>query len=264
MAHGISRTGEAHKRLVRTDGQALAMTMTDAGSPSRPTILWLSGFKSDMLGTKAERVAAFAARHAIPCVRFDYFGHGESTGDFAAGTISRWRDDALAVIDEVTRGPLVLVGSSMGAWIAMLAALARPQRVRDLIFIAPALDFTERLMWQGFDDATRTTIMRDGVYARPSLYGPDPYPVTRGLIEDGRKHLLLDREIVFSGRVRILQGMEDRDVPFLHALQTTEQLSSADVVLTLIKDGDHRLSREADLARLEGMLAELLSSQTTP
>jgi len=210
-----------------------------------------------MSGTKATALAQWAEAKGFGLTRFDHMGHGASGGAFVEGNISIWRDDGLCVIDQETRGDLVLVGSSMGAWIATLCALARPQRVKGLVLIAPALDFTERLMWQSFDDATRRTIMDKGVWHRPSLYGPDPYPITRQLIEDGRRHLLLGTSIGFAGKVHILQGMRDPDVPYDHALKTARQFAAAGLAMDLVADGDHRLSRPQDIAHLvhvvEGM-----------
>lgn len=240
--------------LQRPDGHALAWQ----GVAGRgPTIVWLGGFKSDMTGTKAARLATFAAATGRGFVRFDYFGHGASSGAFADGTVSRWLDDALAVIDALTAGPLVLTGSSMGGWIATLAALARPERVRGLVGIAPALDFTERLLWARLDAAARRAIMDQGVWMRPSAYGDGPYPISRALIEDGRRHLLLGGPIALAVPVRILHGQDDEDVPWRHGLAFADALAGRDVVFSLVKGGDHRLSTPADLARLERTVAEL-------
>lgn len=217
--------------------------------PGKPTFIWLSGFKSDMSGGKAQAVYAWAQAAGHGALLFDYSGHGESDGRFEDGTISAWRDDALAAIDTQTEGPLILVGSSMGGWMALLAALARPQRVRGLVLIAPAPDFTEKLMWPEFTPQQQNEILQEGFTLRPSDYG-EPYAITRALIEDGHKWSLLDAPIAFDGPVRILQGMEDPDVPWGHALALTETLTAPDTVLTLIKDGDHRLSRDQDIARL--------------
>lgn len=245
-----------HRTLARADGETIAYLEHDGLGP---TVVWLGGFKSDMTGTKAAHLHDWAVRQEQAFVRFDYFGHGASSGDFRAGTITRWREDALAVIDELTGGPLILVGSSMGGWIATLAALARPDRVAGMVLIAPALDMTEALMWRGMDDQIRTMIVETGEWARPSLYDPEPYPITRGLIEDGRHHLLLEGKIAFPGPVRILHGQDDPDVPWAHSLKLIDALESADATLTLVKDGDHRLSAPADLARLELAVAELVA-----
>jgi pimeloyl-ACP methyl ester carboxylesterase len=220
------------------------------------TFVWLCGFKSDMSGGKARAVEAWAREAGHGTLLFDYSGHGQSGGAFEDGTISAWRADALAAIDAQTEGPLVLVGSSMGGWMALLAAMARPERVRGLMLIAPAPDFTETLMWPEFSPAQQAEIMGQGYTLRPSEYGT-PYPITRALIEDGRQWSILDAPIAFQGPVRILQGMQDPDVPWGHALALAASLTSPEVVLTLIKDGEHRLSREADIARLLAACGEL-------
>jgi pimeloyl-ACP methyl ester carboxylesterase len=220
-----------------------------------PTVFWLGGFRSDMRATKAEALNRWAARGGRAFVRFDYSGHGESGGAFEESTISTWLEDALAVIEEFATGPFVLVGSSMGGWLALLAARELAERdpalrPSGLVLIAPAVDFTERLMWQQFPPETRQTILETGVYLRPSLYSPEPYPITRALIEDGRRHLLLGATIAVGCPVHILQGMEDPDVPWRHALELVEHLPGDSVSMTLIKDGDHRLSRDEDLERM--------------
>lgn len=215
----------------------------------RPTFVWLSGFRSDMAGGKAQAVSSWAWENGNGAVLFDYSGHGESEGRFEDGTISSWRKDTLAAIDTLSDGPVILVGSSMGGWMALLAALARPRRVKGLVLIAPAPDFTEKLMWAGLSQAQQDEVMTQGLTLRPSDYGT-PDPITKALIEDGRNWQILDAPIAFDGPVRILQGMQDPDVPWTHALEINERLTSSDVVLTLIKDGDHRLSRAQDLARL--------------
>jgi pimeloyl-ACP methyl ester carboxylesterase len=236
------------------DGYRLAYRKVEGKGP---TVVWLGGFRSDMIGTKAEALATWAARYKRGFIRFDYFGHGESEGRFEDGAIGRWRDDALAVIDELTEGPLVLVGSSMGGWIACLVAESRPERVKAMALIAPAADFTSALMEPGMNPEARSDLARSGVWMRPSDYG-DPYPITRRLIEEGRAWSVLERRIVFDGPVRILQGEQDPDVPWRHALRLSETFSTPDVVFTLIKDGDHRLSRPQDLRRLVRTVAELV------
>ena len=219
-----------------------------------PPVVWFGGFRSDMRATKAEALDSWAAANDHAFVRFDYSGHGESEGSFADGTISRWLEEGLAVLKSCAPGP-ILVGSSMGAWIATLAAMRLAGECGDrapagLVLIAPAIDFTERLMWDAFPADIRDTIEREGVYHRPSLYSDEPYPITRNLIEDGRKHLLLGGPIRTSASVHILQGMCDPDVPWEHAISFVERLPGENVQLTLIKDGDHRLSRPEDLERL--------------
>ena len=222
-----------------------------------PTVVWLGGFKSDMLGGKAQALADWAAAQGRSYLRFDYFGHGESEGDFSGGTISRWREDALAMIDKLTDGPLVLVGSSMGGWLACLAAAARPERVKAMVLVAPAPDFTEKLMRPEFPPQAHEALARDGVWMRPSDYG-DPYPITRTLLEDGDRWSILPGPVNVEAPVRILQGGLDPDVPWRHALALANALNSQDVVFTLIRDGDHRLSRPQDIARLIAAVQELV------
>lgn len=239
--------------LPTPDGAKLAWRRMEGAGP---TVVWLGGFRSEMAGTKAQALADWAQVNGRSFIRFDYFGHGVSEGDFAQGTITRWREDALAVIDELTSGPLLLAGSSMGGWIACLAALARSDRIGGLILIAPAADFTERLITPGLDAVARGALETDGVWLRPSDYG-DPYPITRNLLEDGARWSILPGPVPIQAPVRILQGGEDPDVPWRHALELAQALRGEDVVFTLIKDGDHRLSRPQDVARLVAGLEEL-------
>ena len=220
------------------------------GESGKAGIVWMGGFHSDMLGEKATVLHQSAARASRSFVRFDYLGHGESSGQFADGTIGRWRSDALAVVDQLTDGPLVVVGSSMGGWMALLAALARPERIRALVLLAPAPDFTDKLMWASFDDSQKRQILEDGFWTRPSPYDAAGYPITRELIEEGRQWNVLDGEIALDIPVRILQGGLDEDVPWTHSLDLADKLRSKDVVWSLIKDGDHRLSRPQDVARM--------------
>lgn len=240
--------------LDRPDGARLAWRMVEGEGPA---VVWLGGFKSDMAGTKAQALAEWAAKAGRAYVRFDYFGHGESTGDFKDGTITRWREDALAVMNELTAGDLVLVGSSMGGWIACLAAMAQPRRVRAMVLIAPAPDFTEKLMTPEIPPQGHAALAADGVWLRPSEYG-DPYPITRALLEDGARWSILGSEpIPIEVPVRILQGGEDPDVPWAHALELAQALKSQDVVFTLVKDGDHRLSRPEDIGRMVAAVEEI-------
>ena len=227
-----------------------------------PTVVWLGGFKSDMRATKAEALDRWAAEHGRAFLRFDYSGHGESSGDFADGTIGAWREDALAVIEALAGPRAILVGSSMGGWIALLIALelkARqsPRAPSGLVLIAPAVDFTEALMWPQLPDAAKRQIESEGVWLRPSEYSPEPYPITRALFEDGRQHLLLGRPIEPGCPVHILQGMQDPDVPWRHAMTLIEHLPADAVTLTMVKDGDHRLSRDQDIALLTRSVAAM-------
>jgi pimeloyl-ACP methyl ester carboxylesterase len=222
-----------------------------------PTLLWLGGFHSDMTGTKAEALAHRAAASGRDFLRFDYFGHGASEGRFEDGTITRWRGDALAVIDQLTDGPVVLAGSSMGGWLACLVALARPERVRGLVLLAPAADFTSALMEPALPPEARLALNRDGLWMRPSDYDGGGYPITAALLEDGARWSILPGPVGIHVPVRILQGGEDPDVPWTHALTLASALSGKDVVFTLIRDGDHRLSRPEDIARLWAAVEEL-------
>jgi pimeloyl-ACP methyl ester carboxylesterase len=242
-------------KLDRPDGEQIAWRRVDGRGP---TVVWLGGFRSDMTGTKAQALADWAVATGRSYLRFDYLGHGESSGDFQAqGTITRWREDALAVLDELTEGPVMLVGSSMGGWIACLAAMGRPERVAAMVLVAPAPDFTEKLMAPEIPPQGRAALKAHGVWLRPSDYG-DAYPITRALLEDGARWSILGAEPVpIAVPVRILQGGADPDVPWRHALELAQSIKSPDVVFTLIKDGDHRLSRPQDIARLIAAVSEL-------
>jgi pimeloyl-ACP methyl ester carboxylesterase len=248
-------TGAAARRL--------AVRLRDGAAPG---LMWLGGFKSDMQGTKAVALDGWASEHGRACIRFDYSGHGESGGAFTEGTIGRWLEDSLAVFREFARGPQVLIGSSMGGWLALLLIRELKRRtaageaglapVAGLVLIAPAVDFTEELMWKQFPAKVKRQVEETGSWMRPSAYGEEPYPITRGLIEDGRNHLLLGGLIDTGCPVRILQGAKDPDVPWQHAVELSSRLAHDDVVLTMVKDGDHRLSRPEDIERLLAAVAE--------
>ncbi|NIK50120.1 alpha/beta hydrolase [Variibacter gotjawalensis] len=228
-----------------------------------PGLVWLGGFKSDMQGSKAQALDAWAGEHGRACTRFDYSGHGESSGAFRDGTIGRWLDESLAVFTSQCEGPQILIGSSMGGWMALLLARALRQcedsraSLAGMVLIAPAADFTEALMWQRFPKDVKKQIEETGEWQRPSAYGDGPYPITRALIEEGRNHLLLDGLIQTGCPVRILQGVQDPDVPWQHAQALVTRLAHDDVVMTLIKDGDHRLSRPQDIARMLQAVADI-------
>lgn len=233
----------------------LAYRKVEPVSQELPGAVWLGGFRSDMLSTKAECIAAKARVEGRGFFRFDYSGHGESEGAFEDGTIGDWTNQSLAIIRALTAGPQVLVGSSMGGWIALLVARALAEagesdRLAGLVLIAPAVDFTESLMWEEFPDAVKKELREKGLWMRPTQYAPEPYPVTMKLIEEGRNHILFGTAIRSHCPVHILQGMEDPDVPWNHAMKLVEHLAGDPVAITLIKDGDHRLSREEDIARL--------------
>ncbi|MBV9841353.1 MAG: alpha/beta hydrolase [Sphingomonadaceae bacterium] len=229
--------------LARHDGLRLAYRLRAGAGP---TLVFLPGYASDMQGSKALALDDWARRQGRALLRLDYSGNGESDGAFADGTLDRWRDDALLLIDQLTTGPLVIIGSSMGGWIALLVALARPARVHALVGIAAAPDFTE---WD-FDEARRAILLRDGRIGEPSLYSDAPLHTYRGFWESGQRHLLLDDTIAIDCPVRLLHGRQDEDVPWVIAIRTADALRSADVHAILVKDGDHRLSREQDLALL--------------
>jgi len=230
-------------------------------SGDSPGLFWLGGFKSDMQGTKAQALDRWAQAHGRACLRFDYSGHGESGGDFKDGTIGRWLAESLAVYTNLAKGPQVVIGSSMGGWLALLLARALREKksgppIAGMVLIAPAVDFTEELMWKHFPEAVKREIEDKGLWLRPSEYGEGPYPITKNLIEDGRKHLMLGGLIEPGCPVHILQGVQDPDVPWRHAVELVSRFARDDVVLTLIKDGDHRLSRPEDIERLLAAVKE--------
>jgi len=241
--------------LTRKDGATIAYHRL-VGEP--PGIVFLGGFRSDMTGTKALFLEDYCRRRGRAYVRFDYFGHGASSGDIALGTIGRWREDAIAIIDSLTTGPQILVGSSMSGWIILLAALARPERIAALIGIAGAPDFTEELLWPRLTPAQRAEIMEQGSVILPSAFDPAGYLYTRALIEDGKRHLLLRAPIALEMPVRLLHGLADESVPWQLSLRLAERLAGRDVAVTLVKDGDHRLSTEPDLTRLAQTLDALI------
>jgi len=236
--------------FLTANGRRLALRIQEGKDPA---IVWLGGFRSDMVSTKASVIADWGAKTGRKVVRFDYSGHGESEGRFEDGTISDWLADALAVIGAHGGAAPVLVGSSMGGWIALLAArrfAAEGRPLGGLVLVAPAPDFTEDLMWARFSEDIRQTILTEGVYRAPSQYSDEPTPITRAFIEDGRANRVLGAPFRVGAPVRVLQGMDDPDVPWEHAMKLVEHLAEDDVIVTLIKDGDHRLSRPEDLEKL--------------
>jgi pimeloyl-ACP methyl ester carboxylesterase len=250
---------------IGTGAQArtIAVRQRDGAAPG---LFWLGGFKSDMRGTKAEALDAWAAAHGRACTRFDYSGHGESGGSFAEGTIGRWLGESTAVFTTCCQGPQVVIGSSMGGWLALLLmrelrrrqkeGLASPAPVAGLVLIAPAVDFTEELMWKRFPAAIKREIEEKGSWSRPSAYSDEPYLITRQLIVEARDHLMFGDLIESGCPVRILQGVKDEDVPWDHTVELVSRFARDDVVLTLVKDGDHRLSRPEDIERLLAAVAE--------
>ncbi len=236
---------DAIEYLHRPDGNRVAYVSIPGDVPG---VLFCGGFMSDMTGTKAQELEAACRQAGRAYTRFDYHGHGSSSGKFTEGTIGRWADDAIAVLDHLDPAPYVVVGSSMGGWIMLLAALARCERVAGLVGIAAAPDFTEKLMWQRYSEDVRETLRREGRYDEPSIYDGEPYPITLKLIEEGRNHLLLNAPIPFTRPVRLLHGMQDPDVPWQYSLALVEALAGDDVQVNFVKDGDHRLSRDRDIA----------------
>jgi pimeloyl-ACP methyl ester carboxylesterase len=229
-----------------------------------PGVAWLGGFRSDMAGTKAEALDRWAAEAGHVCTRFDYSGHGQSGGRFEDGTISRWLEEAEAVFARFAPGPQVLVGSSMGGWIALLLAQrlrarGQTERLAGMVLIAPAVDMTKDLIWDMFDEAARRDIAEKGFHAQPSTYSDEPYVFTRALIEDGKRHLFGDQPIETGCPVHVIQGMQDEDVPWRHATALMEKLAFDDAVLTLVRDGDHRLSRPEDIERLTRAVAGMIA-----
>ena len=246
---------------LNVDGNPIAYRALTKGAA--PTLVWLGGYRSDMLGTKAERMEGFARSRGLKSLRLDYSGHGESGGDFLDGTISLWAHEARTVIETVTEGRLILCGSSMGAWVTLLivkqfVAHGLTDRLQGLVLLAPAPDFTVELMEPELSDADRRMIEETGQLEEPSEYSPDPNIFTAKLFEDGRANRLMDGILDTHCPVHILQGMADPDVPYTHALKLLDHLPADNVTMTLIKDGDHRLSREQDLVLFEKALAGLL------
>ena len=236
-----------------------------ARAGDEPGLFWLGGFASNMTGSKAEALDAFAAGRGFAMTRFDYSGHGSSGGRFEDGTISLWLEESLAVFDR-TNGPQIVIGSSMGGWLALLLAEAHRARVgaeasrlAGLVLIAPAVDMTRALMWEKMSKRDRAELTETGLYRAPSDYSESGYVITRKLIEDGDRHLFGDRLIETGCPVHILQGIRDTDVPWRHATDLVSRLASDDVVLTLVKDGDHRLSRPEDIERIDAAVAGIIA-----
>jgi len=241
--------------LKLADGRKLAHHLTEGKSPG---VIFMGGFKSDMNGAKATALETYCVKHGHRFVRFDYTGHGESSGKFEDGTISAWKQDALDIFDKLGAGKNILIGSSMGAWLALLVALERPEKISGIVGIASAPDFTENLVWQALTPAQQKKLLEKGQVLIPDCYGEAPYPITRALVEDGRKHLLLDKEIPIHVPVRLIHGTEDNDVPWQVSVTLIEKLATPDVRLQLIKNGDHRLSEPQHLFSIALVVKELL------
>lgn len=259
-------TSPPPSRLERPDGSRLAYHATPAADPGdgRPGVVFCGGFMSDMTGTKATALEAYARREGLAYVRFDYFGHGASSGAFTDGTIGRWAEDVVAVLDEVTEGPQVLVGSSMGGWIMLLAALRRPGRIAGLVGTAAAPDFTEDLIPAQLSPAQLGQLERDGFTEIPNCYDDEPYRIAKTLIDEGRDHLLLRAEIPLDCPVRLIHGTDDEDVPWQTSQTIARMLRSTDVEVTFVKNGDHRLSEPRDLARLTAVVGRLVDELSPP
>jgi len=242
--------------LTRDDGATIAYRRMPGKTPG---VIFLTGFKSDMTGDKAAAVEKYCQQRGQAILRFDYTGHGQSSGAFEHGTIGQWANDAVDALDHLCEGPQVLVGSSMGGWIMLLTALRRPSRVAGLVGLASAPDFTEDLMWAAFSDDQKATLERDGFVDLPNCYEDlEPYRISDGLIRDGRNHLLLKDKIAIDVPVRLIHGMKDQDVPWTTSDRIAHQLRSEDVEVTFVKSGDHRLSEPSDLNRLTRTLGALL------
>ncbi len=248
-------------RLSRPDGHEIVFRREVGRGPG---VIFLGGFNSAMTGIKASWFAERCRAEGRAFLRFDGFGHGESTGSVADGTVGRWKADALAALDELTDGPQVLVGSSMGVWIAALAAEARPGRVAGLVGIAGAPDFTREVIEPSLLPEARRALARDGVWLRPSAYGPEPYPIARRALEEASAHFVLARRLDFGFPVRLLHGTADGDVPFDLSLRLAGAIDGPDTAVTLVPGGDHRLSGDADLALIGRTLDQLLASAARP
>jgi pimeloyl-ACP methyl ester carboxylesterase len=247
------------RELRRSDGAVIAYEREAAQDLKLPGVVFLHGLRSDKGGTKAEALTRHARDRGYGLLRFDMFGHGASSGRFEDGGISRWVEDAVAVLDELTSGPQILVGSSMGGWVMVKTAMARPRKVMGLVGIAVAPDFTEDLMWAGFDAGQRAALMTAGAVDLPSDYDDGPYRISRHLIEDGRNNLVLRADIPITCPVRLIHGQRDAAVPWETSLRLAANILGDDVMTHLVKDGDHRLSRPQDLTRLCGLVDELVT-----
>ena len=249
--------------LALEDGRRIAYHRTVASDESsragRPGVVFLGGYKSDMTGTKATFLEEVCRARGLAFLRFDYTGHGQSSGAFEDGCIGDWARDAADALDALTEGPQILIGSSMGGWISLLTARARPERLAGLVTVAAAPDFTEEGMWAAFDEAQKAEMAKTGRVELPSDYSDEPYVITQKLIEDGRAHLVLRTPLPLPFPVRLLQGTADADVPLEWALRLLEHAESPDLRLTLVKGADHRFSAPAELALLEAALDEVLA-----
>ncbi|MGC1108551.1 MAG: alpha/beta hydrolase [Methylovirgula sp.] len=263
---GIAEAELHPQFLALGNRRRIAYLCRAAETDARPGLVWLGGFMSHMRSTKAAFLDEYAAREGRAYLRFDYSGHGESDGAFEAGTIGAWLEEALAIIRAQSWGPQILVGSSMGGWLALLAARAFAQsgelnRLAGLVLLAPAVDMTERLIFEKLPPGSRAQLATEGICLFPSAYSDSPYRISRGLIEEGRHHLLLDATIRTYCPAHIVHGMNDEDVPWQYAARLVEHLAGDPVVLSLVKDGDHRLSRPSDLALIVQAIETVTQTQ---
>jgi pimeloyl-ACP methyl ester carboxylesterase len=259
----MSRTDLKHLTVGSGDEARKIAVLVRSGRA--PGIFWLGGFRSDMSGTKAEALDLWAEEQNRAAIRFDYSGHGSSEGRFEDGTISRWLEESEAVFDTFTTDPQVLVGSSMGGWLALLLAKRLAERndsdrLTGMVLLAPAVDMTKDLLWSHLNAVERRKLKKQGFVLQPSAYSPEPDIITRVLIEDGEQHLFGEQPIEIGCPVHVIQGMQDEDVPWAHATKLMERLAFDDAVLTLVRDGDHRLSRPEDIERLIGAVSAMIEA----
>lgn len=246
-----------HSFLELSDNKKLAYVLSEG---KLPCVIFFGGFKSDMTGTKATALEELCKKNGQRFIRFDYSGHGKSSGRFEDGTIGEWKQDALAIIDKLGAEKNILVGSSMGAWVALLCALERKEKTSAFVGIASAPDFTENLIWNKLNDEQKTQLRSDGVYHAPSCYGDDPYPITLKLIEEARNHLLLSKTIDLNIPIRLIHGTKDQDVPYATSKTLADRITGKDKKITLIEGGDHRLSEPQQLDIICKSVQELCKS----
>lgn len=245
--------------LKRSDDEFIAYHHTK-GKSNQPTVIFLGGFMSDMEGTKAKALEKFCIEKQLSHIRFDYFGHGQSSGEFTHGTIGKWKENAITVIDELTKGKVILVGSSLGGWLMLLAALERPERILGLIGVASAPDFTEKLIFEAMTKQEQNILVEEGVFQLTSEYSDDAYPISNQLITEARNHLILDKDINITVPIRLLHGLEDDDVPYQLSVEISEKITSDNVCVNLIPFADHRMSSEDTLNVLCNTLFELVEN----
>jgi pimeloyl-ACP methyl ester carboxylesterase len=248
----------SYQKLTLPDNNYIAYHKHE-GKKNKPGVIFLGGFMSDMTGTKATELEKFCKEKDLNFIRFDYLGHGQSSSKFTDETIGSWKNNALAVLDELTQGPQILIGSSMGGWLMLLAALERPERIVGIIGVASAPDFTEDLIWDKMTDEQKDILQKEGVYNLESEYGDDPYPITMKLIEEGRNHLLLNDNIKINCPVRLLHGMLDEDVPSNCSVMLGQQLTTDNLCVNLIADGDHRMSEPQHIELLCETLEDMVN-----